>query len=375
MLSVHKYSIIALTETWCDERDTDSMLGNINYNIFRCNRDMTVNKVKGGGVMTLVSKDLNSDIIFSSNSNYELLIISLKIKNNKLVIINVYIPPLSSLDIYIDFINNVNKIKQKYQHAKIIIVGDFNLPKCYFTIDKNNKMDIKINNKNRLISESALYLYSSLKNYNFIQYNTFNNSKFNILDLIFSDSSCSIDKATFPLTKIDIYHVPLIMKTKLKYCIKPITKIKFFNYKKANYANIFNKLDEINWKNELNNDSVNVNTNRFYEIIMKIIEEEVPKTLIIKDQFPKFFSKKLKRLIKVKKIYQKKYKDNSKSSYYYNKFKNHRKMCKFVYDQEYKEYLKNIEDNLKIDQKPYWYYVNDIKKMNYLPKCTLMIVA
>ena len=211
-----------------------------------------------------------------------------------------------------------------------------------------------------------VYIYTTLKNYNFNQYNTFNNSKFNILDLVFSDTFCSIEKATFPLAKTDVFHVPLIMKTQLKYYTKPLSKIKYYNYKKANYANIFNKLDDIDWKNELNSDSININTNRFYEKIMKIIEEEVPKTLIIKDDFPKYFSKKLKRLIKIKKIYHKKYKDNRKSSYYYNKFKKHRKYCKFVYDQEYNAYLNNIEDNLKKDQKPYWYYVNDLKK-NELP--------
>ena len=159
LLSVHKYSIIALTETWCDKRDTDSMLGNINYNIFKSNREMSVNKVKGGGVMTLISKDLNSEIIFSNNKNYELLITSVKIKNNKLLVINVYIPPLSNISVYIDFIDNVNKIKQKYQNAKIIIVGDFNLPKCYFLINSNGKMEIKTNNKNRSINECAMYIY------------------------------------------------------------------------------------------------------------------------------------------------------------------------------------------------------------------------
>lgn len=67
------------------------------------------------------------------------------------------------------------------------------------------------------------------------------------------------------------------MKTKLQYYAKPLTK-----------------LDEINWKNKLNHTSININTNRFYEIIIKIIEDEVPKTFVIKDQFPKFFSKKFK---------------------------------------------------------------------------------
>ena len=96
-LSVIKYDVILFTETWCKDKDTSRMFGNIDYNIYRCDRDPNGGKSRGGGVVTLISKECNSEMIYKNNKKYEILITLIKTGVKNLIIINVYLPPLSDL--------------------------------------------------------------------------------------------------------------------------------------------------------------------------------------------------------------------------------------------------------------------------------------
>ena len=109
------------------------MFGNIDYNIYRCDRDPKGGKTRGSGVVTLISKECNSEMIYKNNKNYEILITLNKTGVKNLIIINVYLPPLSDFDCYCDFINKIDMIKEKYKHFDLLISSDFNLAKCYFT--------------------------------------------------------------------------------------------------------------------------------------------------------------------------------------------------------------------------------------------------
>ena len=295
------------------------MFDNIDYNIYRCDRDIEGGKTRSGGVLTLISKKYNSEIIYKQNKNYELLVTSLKTKNKNLIIINVYFPPIPDLVFYVEFIENVNTIISKYKNSEVIIAGDFNLAKCYFTTNKDNEMKIITNNKNNKINEIAKFLYINLKDLKLLQFNNYKNTKSNTLDLIFYNTKIDIKIPSNPLVKVDIFHPPLDIKIKTELIHNKVDKTMFYNYKKANYENIFKKLSLIDWDNNLNNIDINANVKFFYDSLNRIIQEEVPKTLLIKDKFPKFFSKKLKRLIKIKKIYHKQYKKSKKHKYYYYK--------------------------------------------------------
>ena len=286
-------------ETWCKDRDTDRMFDNIDYNIYRCDRDTDGGKTRSGGVLTLISKKYNSEIIYKQNKNYEILITLLKTKNKNLIIINIYFPPIPDLAYYVDFIENLNIILNKYKNCEVIIAGDFNLAKCYFSTNKNNEMQLITNNKNNKINEIAKFLYIHLNDLKFLQLNNHKNIKSNILDLIFYKSNIEIKSPTKPLVKVDIFHVPLEIKLKTESIYNKVEKTMFFNYKKANYENIYKKLSLIDWDNNLNNIDININVKFFYDSLNSIIQDEVPKTLLIKDKFPKFFSKKLKRLKKI----------------------------------------------------------------------------
>ena len=144
------------------------MFDNIDYNIYRCDRDTDGGKTRSGGVLTLISKKYNSEIIYKQNKNYEILITLLKTKNKNLIIINIYFPPIPDLAYYVDFIENLNIILNKYKNCEVIIAGDFNLAKCYFSTNKNNEMQLITNNKNNKINEIAKFLYIHLNDLKFL---------------------------------------------------------------------------------------------------------------------------------------------------------------------------------------------------------------
>ena len=64
-MSETKYQVITVTENWCGEEDEDQLFGNINYKIYKFNRDRSKGKQRGDGVATLVSKQINSKIILN----------------------------------------------------------------------------------------------------------------------------------------------------------------------------------------------------------------------------------------------------------------------------------------------------------------------
>lgn len=121
----------------------------------------------------------------------------------------------------------------------------------------------------------------------------------------------------------------------------------------------------MDWHTKLKSNNVNECTIIFYDILYKLINKYVPRKIKYKGKFPIFFSQKLKRLIKIKKIYQaqyKKFKLDPRPHYYYKKFSKQRKYCTYIYDLDYKNYIKKIESDLQTDQKPYWSYMDTNKK-------------
>ena len=71
-------------------------------------------------------------VILNYGKKYDLNIVLIKLKEKNLIVVNVYISPVSKYEIYHDFLKKFNEIYSKYCNSIFVIVGDFNLPKCYF---------------------------------------------------------------------------------------------------------------------------------------------------------------------------------------------------------------------------------------------------
>lgn len=95
-LSNTSYDVITIQETWFDESVKDGEItGNSNFNIIRRDRSATTNKrLRGGGVMTLISKDITyQQIEFNYETLLEYTVCKIGTDPSTLMVINVYIPP------------------------------------------------------------------------------------------------------------------------------------------------------------------------------------------------------------------------------------------------------------------------------------------
>ena len=312
----------------------------------------------------MVSKQINSKVILNYSEKYDLNVVLIKLNGKNLVAVNVYIPPVSKYEIYHDFLKKFNEIYSKYCNSIFIIMGDFNLPKCYFNIDSDNKLILQCLNKNHIISENAYYLYANIKAFKMLQFNKYLNANNNILDLVFSTHAIKVQKPTTSLVKVDISHEPLEIKLNLNSNLEEKNEIKVrYNFKKANWQNIFISLSKIDWTEKLSTADINLALSQFYEVLYHTVENNIPKVKYTTDNYPSFFSLNLKRSIKIKKIYHRNYK-KARNRYNYSKFNRQRRLCKSLYQIDYKKNIAKIENDLKLDQKPFWQYINKANNIN-----------
>ena len=130
-LSVVKgeFSIIALTETWCndDKADKNSLWQIPNYTPIH---QIRKNGQKGGGVALYIHNNFNFKIHKKENINsddIECITIEIIRKNNKNIIIScIYRPPRGDSQKFLDEIKNLTG-KIKKQEKPLFLTGDFNI--------------------------------------------------------------------------------------------------------------------------------------------------------------------------------------------------------------------------------------------------------
>jgi len=120
-LSYNDVDILLGTESHLDTSVFNSEIFPDFYNIYNRNRH-------GGGVFIMVKDNLpTSEII--SESPLEIVWAKVHTKSkDDLIIGSFYCPPNSPLTVFDELAQNLDDIKEKYPHSKIIIAGDFNRP-------------------------------------------------------------------------------------------------------------------------------------------------------------------------------------------------------------------------------------------------------
>jgi hypothetical protein len=140
ILSSSLYRVICISETWLDLSDSDSFLvcGFPEYFPFRCDRIMTDDYGRGGGVACLVHNSLSPVLISSFSSTLlESCIVDLNVPFTssfpfrKIRIITVYRSPSSPTSSLVSLLSHL------VTHISIdfpcVILGDFNFPSIDWT--------------------------------------------------------------------------------------------------------------------------------------------------------------------------------------------------------------------------------------------------
>lgn len=182
------FDIICITESWLHSSIRDGEVIDNTYTIYRNDRDPTLSgQERGGGVFIAIKRHIHADLIPIDDCNLELVFVKIKGTVSDIIVGCVYMPPLTSYEEYHSLLTTLTHVNEKFINAKLLLVGDFNLPSSVPRAD----CDKSVHDGLTLLECTQI---NSLCNYNN-----------NLLDLCFSNVEASIDKA-LPFVPEDKYH-------------------------------------------------------------------------------------------------------------------------------------------------------------------------
>ena len=271
-ISTCDFDFIALTETWLTDNISNSEIFPSHYVVFRNDRNYNLlNSSRGGGVLLVVKNsvtctqvDLTSIIRALPTINIICVKISLPNKNY-IFVVTVYIPPSTSFEDYELFTDLLSNLEDIHTN-KLIIVGDFNIPN--FVLNLTDKFSTLLVNFANFIDLT--------------QYNYVRNANNHILDLVFSNLVITIEKSINPLVDEDNHHpalelefqADLVPKNKNKFHLN--TESKQYNFKKANFLQLYESLLTVDWSKLNETNDVNVAVTAFYDILYQKFDASVP---------------------------------------------------------------------------------------------------
>lgn len=344
------YDIVYLTETWlCSELDSSDLFDD-RYIVFRCDRNALTSSCKrGGGVLIAIKNGFSAVQIKSDDLELECIFISVNLMyRKKLLLCVIYFPPNSHFDAYVKFFNYFARFSS---YDNIFVCGDFNL--C-ITDDFNSC---------KYLDSKVKELHNFMQLHNLNQFNTVPNSNMKYLDLVLSNiHSCDISVGCCdrPLVPEDGHHpaLSIVLNFMLDRNDKQKKIICKYNFKKANFLNIWYMLSDFDW-NFLNafND-VNSATYAFYENLNMVFDQTIPFKTSTRNRFPFWYSGETIQLIR-KKSRVRKRALNSGYQCTYEEFRYLRTALKHSIAKDHTIYLQNTENSLISNPKKFWSYFNE----------------
>lgn len=343
------YNIICLSETWLDSGAHSSEYFPDKFIVFRSDRNLVeTGRLRGGGVLIALSRDLNVSIVDLSSLNIPPLIdiigCKLLFSHYLVYIFAVYIPPnivVNELQQFFEkFGNYLNNLEN------VAIIGDFNVSNFHGSI-RDNKSDLVYN----------FLSFTGLK-----QSSTILNSNGRLLDLVIQSNNvnCIVEENFHPLLNIDVYHpalcidVNLVTNTVKK--LSSSTKSKAYNFRKANFIDLYMEMGSINWEFLYKYEEINQLVDEFYQCLYTTLDKFVPRCGNKKTSYPHWFSTTLKQKMSNKTYFHIKYK-KYRTHFYYTEFTKLRKECKQLAHSDYRTYINKIQNELKTNPSQFWQYV------------------
>lgn len=362
--------LVALTETWlCPSIKSEELFTN-DFIVYRKDRSgLTSEKSIGGGTLLAINKKFNSTVL-DSDESIEQLWIKVCFNKNTLYICCVYIAPDSTDVIYNKHMESINIIlKLLKENESVMIFGDFNLP----NIEWKDIQDFNSELKNystpfnvKSIKESCIV--DGMAFNNLVQINSIRNLNSNLLDLMFCNiqNDCRIFESESPLTLIDKYHIPVEIIIE----IEPFTPLegltRFRDFKKADYFIINSQLNSYDWSNLLTNTDVDRDVDLLHNIIVSIINDNIPikfnNTNKSKPWTTNFLTKLKNKRNKAHKKFQ-----MSKNQVDYLQYSNCRRKFNELNGLLYSNYLNKMQKKIKENPKEFWMYIKSKSKSCGIP--------
>ena len=316
-INKHNPDIIILNETSLNPSILDSeIFPPDKYEIHRLDRSEITHPIdplnskkfrrNGGGDLIAINVSLSVESkTIPTNCLAELLAIELTLpKKTKIILTTCYRVGTLGISNCSEILKALGKLSRKKMLRKFIIVGDFNL----------NGIDWATGNTRSSIEREFLNGFADLGLIQCI--NTATHTKGNTLDILLTTSTSYlknlkiIDTERFCIS--DHYAITFSITEKVKR--KQQVKRLCYNYKRANWKNLNEELELINWKIFLGYHEPEIARQNFKKILFNKVDNHIPKFFIKNEHQPPWFDSecftkckeknKLHKLFKQKKTLQ-----------------------------------------------------------------------
>lgn len=352
----------------------DSELFDSGYMVWRRDRDYELTKqATGGGVLLAAHRDLSVIPRPEWNSTAEDIWISIKVPtqhrdSNYLHIGVLYLckqnKGLSFTQQLNNFFTKLNEIMLLYPLDKFLVLGDFNMSR----IQWNAACNVAYLSPSNAIRQVEYKLLDELSACNLSQYNNILNKYGKILDLVVCTDDVEVSNCDFPLVPLDPHHKALHVNLDLS-SYKPLKCAQriMHCYHKANYEAILEDLSNIVWEREFSSDSIERCVKKFYDILYHLRDRYVPiKKLTDSDKFPAWFSPALKKVLKEKHKFLKKYK-KYKMKCDESTIKLLSKRAKTLEAECYRNYIAQVEGSILDNPKYFWSHMKNLSSTKSIP--------
>lgn len=353
-----------------------SELFNECYTVYRVDRDLSrTTKTDGGGCLVAVKSKYYSYRLDDWAVMDGDMWISIQKSDNENLIINVkYIGCYYTLGQYNIHLKKIEEIVAVTSpNSEFLLLGDYNLSESITWIADSDGI-CSANNIHVTKKLMAHALVDVLSTTGLSQFNHVKNNLNRTLDLVLSNidhSKLSLIEDIDPLVKLDKQHPALYLTVNLK-PLKYLDEKRQpkFNFFRANYIELNNVVQSIDWESELKHLNIDEATNRFYEL-MQILMVNVPRVKFRTSKFPCWYSNELIKMISrkstIKQLYDEKKKLGVDVSKDYELFSALRKEVKRLQNECHDQYVSNIEEKLSSNTKCFFAYTKARKASNSLP--------
>jgi hypothetical protein len=150
-------------------------------------------------------------------------------------------------------------------------------------------------------------------------------------------------------------HVLLTWEIAATSSLSPSTEL-IYNYNKANFSDLNNKLSNTDWTAELCHDNIERNWTRFKNVLFDAVDSCIPKKLRRVNSEPAWMTKPILQQIRAKRRAWKRYR-STKSHHDFRFYQEKVKKVKSAVKKAKFTYERNIAKNSKFNSKPFYSYL------------------
>lgn len=357
--------IACITESWLNPEILTSEFNQLNYQIFRRDRDYDASGTcRGGGCLIAVKPGIIAERIYEFETRFDLLEdlwIRIALPNFNLYLCLTYISNNRLSEMYRGHFEKVRQTILGFEdNARVIMVGDYNLPSLRWILSG----DTLIPEISGYTLEAVDDLINTMSMCDLAQFNSITNSNNVTLDIVlsnFNTNLINIARSQCPLVPEDANHPTLEISINTDVTYIQEKSFKTYNFRKANYVGINGELAGVDWT-ILENLSTNAAMSVFYGILCGIIGRHVPK-FSAKNKYPFWYSNELIKLLNKKerkRIKYKKYRTNDN----YIKFSQLRAQAKVKIRECYDLFISNLQINIPNNIKLFWAFTKSKRQTN-----------